>query len=186
MQPKIDRVSFDELPPALAGRLEPRMKRLGYFGEFFQCAAHQPAALDAFMAFTEAVQDALPKKLVEVVSLTVAGWSGNDYEKNQHERLSIRLGYGREWVANVNALAPSSQADLAEDERLVQATVLSVLKTQGRDSADLFGQLVDVVGQEQAVAILMLAGRYWVHASFVNTLELTPPVPSIFEDGFTG
>ena len=182
----IERIQFQDLPQGLAERLAPRVKRLGYFGEFFQCAAHQPEALDAFMAFTEATQNALPKKLAEVVSLTVANWAGNAYERNQHERLSVRLGYGRDWVQAVNALAPAEQKLLAEDEKLVQATTLSVLNTQGRESAPLFADLVRVLGQAQAVAALMLIGRYFVHACFVNTLGLEPPVPSIFEDGFSG
>lgn len=182
----IDRVQFEELPPELAQRLAPRVERLGYFGEFFQCAAHQPDALDAFMMFTEALQNALPKKLAEVVSLTVANWAGNAYERNQHERLSVRLGFGRDWVAAVNVLSPGSQPMLADEEVLVQQLVLSVLETQGRGSAGAFRSLVAAIGQPQAVAVLLLTGRYFVHTSFVNTLELEPPVPSIFEDGFAG
>ena len=34
--------------------------------------------------------------------------------------------------------------------------------------------------------MLMVIGRYVTHALIVNTLALKPPVPSIFEDGFTG
>lgn len=33
-----------------------------------------------------------------------------------------------------------------------------------------------------AVAILLLTGRYVTHSLIVNTLHLTPPVPSIFEE----
>ena len=29
-----------------------------------------------------------------------------DYEKNQHERLSVRKGYGRDWVEDVEKLEP--------------------------------------------------------------------------------
>ena len=182
----IDRIAFEDLPESLAERLSPKVKRLGYFGEFFQCAAHQPEALDSFMVFTEALQDALPKKLVEVVSLTVANWCRNSYERNQHERLSVRLGYGRDWVGAVNALRPGEQPLLSDEERLVQELALSVLESQGHDTAPLFARLVEALGQEQAMAALMLTGRYFVHASVVNTLQLEPPVPSIFEDGFTG
>ncbi|MCJ2187623.1 carboxymuconolactone decarboxylase family protein [Novosphingobium beihaiensis] len=182
----VDRIAFESLQEPLAGRLSPKVERLGYFGEFFQCTAHQPEALDAFMVFTEALQDALPKKLVEVVSLTVANWCRNSYERNQHERLSVRLGYGRDWVAAVGALRPEDQPLLSGDERLVQRTALSVLETQGHETAPLFARLVEVLGQQQAIAVLMLTGRYFVHASVVNTLQLAAPVPSIFEDGFTG
>jgi hypothetical protein len=33
---------------------------------------------------------------------------------------------------------------------------------------------------------MLLAGRYLAHALVVNTLDLAPPVPSIFEDDFDG
>ena len=39
-------------------------------------------------------------------------------------------------------------------------------------------------GPEPAVAVMMVLGRYLVHALIVNSLGLAPPVPSIFEDGF--
>src|SRR5438309_28638 len=69
---------------------EPR--RLGYLGEFFQVAAHQPAALSAFVSFSEALKDALPWRLVEVIALTVSARTGNAYERVQHERLALTLG----------------------------------------------------------------------------------------------
>ena len=44
--------------------------------------------------------------------------------------------------------------------------------------------VVDRVGAELAVGVLLVIGRYVAHAAFVNALEIRPPVPSIFEDGF--
>ncbi|MDB5580097.1 MAG: hypothetical protein JWR80_5273 [Bradyrhizobium sp.] len=178
------RLEFDELEPALAKSLEGRVSRLGYLGEFFKCAGHQPAALRDFMAFTESAKGGLAPNLVEIVALTAAGWASNDYERNQHERLSVRLGLGRDWVAAVGALAPDNAPGLSSAERLVQRLVLTVLKTKGRGALADFEQAVDALGDAPAIAVLMLLGRYVVHALFVNTLELAPPVPSIFEDGF--
>lgn len=37
----------------------------------------------------------------------------------------------------------------------------------------------------QAVAVLMVMGRSTAHAIIVNRLGIGPPVPSIFEDGFS-
>lgn len=45
----IARIELDDLPPPVATRLAPRVKRLGYLGEFFKCTAHQPEALAAFI-----------------------------------------------------------------------------------------------------------------------------------------
>jgi alkylhydroperoxidase family enzyme len=110
---RIPRLELDQLDPRVARVLEPRVKRLGYLGEFFKCAGHQPDALIAFMAFTEALKSALPDRLSEVVALTVAGVTGNDYEKHQHERLSVKLGFGADWVASVNRLDPDHAPEMA-------------------------------------------------------------------------
>jgi hypothetical protein len=186
MSSNLPRLEFSAFPPALAAALEPRVKRLGYLGEFFKCAAHQPQALTAFIEFTEACKGGLPNRLVEVTALTCAAWMGNAYERNQHERLCVRLGFGRDWVAAVNALKPEAASPMTDTERAVQRLVLRVLDSRGNDAGELFEQAVRDLGAEQAVAILMVIGRYVVHGLFVNTLQLSPPVPSIFEDGFTG
>lgn len=65
------------------------MKRLGYLGEFFKCAAQQPRVLAAFIEFTEASQKGLSSRLVEVIALTCTAWMGDTYERNQHERLCV-------------------------------------------------------------------------------------------------
>lgn len=186
MPSSLPRLEFPEFAPELAAALEPRVKRLGYLGEFFKCGAHQPEALTAFIEFTEACKGGLPNRLVEVIALTCAGWIGNAYERNQHERLSVRLGFGRDWVTAVNALDPDAESMLTDTEREVQRLTLTVLETRGKGANELFEKAVQSLGPEQAIAILMVVGRYVVHGLFVNTLQLKPPVPSIFEDGFSG
>lgn len=99
MSDKIPRLEFEDLDPDLAKVLEPRVERLGYLGEFFKCMAHQPAALLSFYEFTENSKKGLPKRLVELIAPSISTKVGNDYERNQHERLSVRLGFGREWVS---------------------------------------------------------------------------------------
>jgi alkylhydroperoxidase family enzyme len=185
MSPRIPRIEMEALPPEVAEALGPRMRRLGYLGEFFKCAAHQPDALLAFMAFTEAGKGGLPERLVEVVALTAAVRAENAYERNQHERLSVRRGYGRDWVAAVERLEPH-EAGLAPDEAAVQAYVLAALARSGHGSQAEFEAMIDAVGPEQAMAAMMVLGRYLTHALIVNTLALQPPVPSVFEDGFEG
>lgn len=180
----LPRLEFDQLAPELARYLEPRVKRLNYLGEFFKCTGHQPQALLAFMEFTEAAKGSLPQRLVELIALTAAGWMGNAYERNQHERLSMRLGFGREWVAEVNALKPQAAATLSPIERQLQEFVIAVLDSRGHGMGEKFSELLAQLGAEQSTAVLMVVGRYVVHALIVNTLALAPPVPSIFEDGF--
>ncbi len=186
----LDRLELDDMPPELVARLAPRVERLGYLGDFFRCTAHQPAALAAFHDFTEAGREALPANLVEVIALTASVRCGNDYERHQHERLALRLGLGRDWVAAVEAGVDATRSDpsLTPDESLVQAFVLSALDGEvpgaGESVPDTFSAVVDALGAASAVAVLLVLGRYVTHALIVNTLRLEPPVPSIFTDGF--
>jgi hypothetical protein len=182
----LPRLELTELEPSLAAYLAPRVKRLGYFGEFFKCSGHKPRALMAFMQFTEASKEGLPDRLTELIALTVAGWMDNAYERNQHERLAVRLGFGRAWVAGVNQLAPEDRPELTPDERSLQRLLLTILESKGKRAGALFEEAVQRFGAEQAVGMLMVAGRYIIHSIIVNSLDLAPPVPSIFEDGFDG
>lgn len=179
----VPRLEFDQLEPKLKAQLEARVTRLGYLGEFFKCAGHAPDVLRHFMAMTEALKDALPDRLTEVGALTVACVMGNDYERNQHERLSRSLGFGHDWVRAVNALKPDASPLLSDAEKRVQQYVLAALKRNGIGVDAEFAAMGKAIGPAQAMAVVMLTGRYVTHALAVNTLGLKPPVPSIFADG---
>jgi len=181
MSKRIPRLEMNELAANVQQTLAARVKRLGYLGEFFKCSGHNPDVLVSFMEMTEALKEALPDRLTEAGSLTVAGLMGNAYERNQHERLSEKLGFGREWVAAVNKLAPDAPGPMSKDERAVQRFAIAVIERKGHDVDREFEALIDRVGAQQAMAVLFLIGRYVMHAYVVNALDLKPPVPSIFE-----
>jgi alkylhydroperoxidase family enzyme len=186
MSSRIPRLTFDELAPPLAAVLQARVNRLGYLGEFFRVVGHQPAALQGFVEFTEAAKSALDKRHVEVLALTVASHFGNRYELNQHERLAVRHGFGRDWVAAIEQLAPDTAPLLSDTERLLQRFALSSVRSHGRQGQEEFEQLLDVMGKDAAVAVLLVISRYVAHAYMINLLHIEPPVPSIWDDGFAG
>jgi alkylhydroperoxidase family enzyme len=178
----IPRLSPEQMPPELAARLRPRVERLGYLGEFFRCAAHQPRALLSFMAFTDDLKEALPDRLTELVALTVSRLMGNDYERVQHERLSLKLGFGEDWIRRVEAVSPAGGAPvLGEDERAVQRLVVALLERKGHDTSAKLEAVVRAMGPAAAVGVLLLVGRYVTHALMVNALALAPPVASPLE-----
>jgi hypothetical protein len=181
----IPRLAAAEMPPELAERLRPRVERLGYLGEFFRCAAHQPRALLSFMALTDDLKEALPDHLTEVVALTIAVALGNAYERVQHERLCLQLGFGEGWLREVLARARAGEAAeaaaggrMSAPEHLVQRLALAMIERQGHGVARELDAVVAVLGPAAAVAVLMLVGRYVTHALMVNALELAPPVAS--------
>jgi alkylhydroperoxidase family enzyme len=165
----ISRIGFDELEPGLREVLRPRVERLGYLGEFFQVAAHQPDALVSLNALTEQLRGALPDDAAETVALTVATVTGNDYERHQHERLSLKLGFSEDWIGGVIAMGSPDD---------VQRTVLALLADRGRGARDAVESLAATRGDAFAVAVVLLTGRYLMHSTVVNALELAPPVPS--------
>jgi hypothetical protein len=182
----IGRVSFEALELSLAHVLEPRYRRLGYLGEFFRCMAHQPHALKAFIEFTELAKAPLEKRVTEVIALTLAVASGNSYELNQHERLAIRGGFSRDWIRDVELLDPDQASHLSALDRMIQRWVLAIDKRDFDEAGRRFDFVVAWLGVDKGIAALMVVGRYAAHAVMVKTLGLTPPVPSIFQDGFTG
>jgi hypothetical protein len=175
----ITRIAYEDLPAELKAELAPRVERLGYLGDFFQYAAHQPAALLAFARFTEALRVALPTDVTEVVALTVATWTGNRYERHQHEQLCQKLGVERDWVADVIALEPDR---LDGSARVVQRLVLALLADRGHGVDAELAAVVADLGQEAALGVLLLAGRYQAHSLVANALRIEPPVPSIFDE----
>jgi alkylhydroperoxidase family enzyme len=180
MSKKIPRLEMNELAPNVQETLAARVKRLGYLGEFFKTSGHNPDVLVSFMEMTEALKEALPDRLTEVGSLTVAGIMGNAYERNQHERLSEKLGFGRDWIAAVNRLEPDSAGPMSEDERAVQKLAIAVVNRCGHDVNAQLDEVIERIGPAQAMAVLFLIGRYVMHAYVVNALNLAPPVSSIF------
>ncbi len=185
MSDRIPRLSYAEMPPEIAAALRPKYQRLGYLGEFFAATAHQPHALKAFIDFTEFAKGELDMRLVELVALTVATMKNVAYEKNQHERLSYRLGYGRDWVADVEQLSPDGAASLDETERCVQRFLIAAVAHDGEGTEPLLNEIVARLGVAQAVAVLFVLGRYVSHAIIVNSLGIEAPVSSIFDPEFT-
>jgi alkylhydroperoxidase family enzyme len=177
----IPRLGLDQMDAELAAMLRPRVERLGYLGEFFQCASNSPEPLKHFYRLTESLKKALPDRLTEVVALTVAAQAENNYERVQHERLSLKLGFGEPWVRDVLRRDPNAQTSLSDAERAVQALTLSVLKNYGRGVRVELEAVAAAIGPEQAVAVLILIGRYVTHAQIVNALDLEPPVASPLE-----
>ncbi|NIF40824.1 carboxymuconolactone decarboxylase family protein [Burkholderia sp. Tr-862] len=182
MSNHIPRLEMESLRPDLAAYLEPRVNRLGYLGELFKCAGNAPEVILQFMHFTDALKEALPDRLTELGALTVASFMENRYERHQHERLCVKLGFSREWIAEIERLDPKSAASLSDVEQAAQIYAIAALNASGIGVQEEFGAFASLVTPSEAVAFAMLIGRYVTHALVVNTLQLAPPVPSIFEE----
>lgn len=171
------RLGLSDFPVTLATQLHPRVARLGYLGEFFQVAGHQPDALGHFVGFTEALKSALDPRLVEVVALTVATVTGNAYERVQHERLALTVGMTVEEVVAIGSRDLSGPS-FSEAERAAAQLALDVTWARGRSCEPAYAALLALTGPADAVGCLMTATRYLAHATMANTWGLRPPVSS--------
>lgn len=179
---KIPRLTFEDLATNVQEVLRARVERLGYLGEFFRCAGHQPDVLTPFIKMTENLKKTLPDRLTETGALTVATLMANQYELHQHERLSRKMGFDEEWVSDVEKVDPAGATSLSDQERAVQRLAIALIEQKGKNVREELDDVIEQIGVEQAIAVLFLVGRYITHALIVNSLELAPPVPSIFEE----
>ncbi len=177
----VRRLDYEELDPSLRDALEPRVRRLGYLGEFFAVAGHQPEALRAFHEFSEALKRALSPELAEAIALTVATELENDYERCQHERLAVNLGFDLAWVAAAEGRAGSDPGSLSESARCARGLALAVIADRGHGASGSLEQAAKQLGEQQAVALLLLIGRFVAHGLVSNSVGLTPPVASVFD-----
>ena len=182
MSALIPRLSMEELDPDLAALIRPKVERLNYLGEFFQCIGHQPRALISFYTLTEDLKKALPDNVTELVALTIATKMNNAYERVQHERLSLKLGFSEAWIREVTSLLSKSEGNLlSEGEVVVQKLALAVIERGGHETGVELEEVVKGIGHEQGIGVLMLIGRYVMHALIANSLALKPPVSSPLE-----
>jgi alkylhydroperoxidase family enzyme len=169
-----------DLPDELQQHLSPRVRRLGYLGDFFRYCGHQPDALLRFDQFTEALKKAVPHDLTETVALTVASAAGNEYERAQHERLSAKLGFSSAWIVALTGPEPRP-AGLSAEQLDARALAFAMLGGDWDRAQTCLASLTGRVGQQQAVGVLMLVGRYLAHAAISNTLHLA--IPSAIQPG---
>jgi alkylhydroperoxidase family enzyme len=169
----LPRLAFEQIDPKLQEYLKPTVERLGYFGEFFQVAAHLPAALLQFMEYTKAVKAPLSDAENEVLALAVCAQLGADYERIQHERLAKRLGFSPSWIAAAEGGADAG--DLQASERMLRELAVAMIATEGKDCTEKVGDLARTVGPEKTLAALLQITRFMSIALLCNALRLKLP-----------
>jgi hypothetical protein len=85
------------------------------------------------------------------------------------------------WIREVTSLLSERGGNLSESEIIVQKLTLAVIERGGHDTGAELEDVVKAMGHEQSIAVLMLIGRYVMHAMIANSLALKPPVSSPLE-----
>lgn len=176
----LERLSWDEVEPTLRTELEPTVARLGYFGEFFQVFGAVPGVVTAFMGYTKAVKAPLADNENEVLALTVCAALGDNYERIQHERLSVRLGLDTGWIAAAEGRAGADMTRLSAEETALRELALALIATHGKGCQTAVAAVTNVIGAQKTAAALLQITRFMSIATLCNALELSLPVPSVF------
>lgn len=178
----LPRLGFEQLAEPLQAALAARVERLGYLGEFFAVAGHEPAALAAFVEFTESLATALPPRWHHLIALTVATALDNDYERCQHEHRSIVLGLSAAWVRAAEGQFGATSSLLDPDERLIQQLARATVARDHVTARARLQQLLDTHEPRRAMASVLMIARYIAHASVTLTVGIAAPVASIFDE----
>jgi alkylhydroperoxidase family enzyme len=178
----IPRIGFESLDAPLRDQLKPIVDRLGYFGEFFQVAAHVSGAIPGFMQYTGAVKAPLADAQNELLALSVCAMLEADYERIQHERLSRKLGFSLDWIAAAESRPGSHASALKDDERALQALAQAMVTRHGLRCDDEVRAVVAAIGAQKAVAALLQISRFVTIALMCNALSLELPVASVFDE----
>ncbi|WP_176244884.1 carboxymuconolactone decarboxylase family protein [Oceanibacterium hippocampi] len=157
------------------------MERLGYFGEFFQVAGHVPESITTFMKFTAAVKAPLSDRQNELLALTVCAALGGDYERIQHERLSVRLGLDKAWIAALTGRADADEDLLTDEDKALRNLALAVVERRGVDVDAELRAVRACLDEEKTVAAMLQITRFSLIATLNNAFAMKLPVPSIFD-----
>lgn len=183
----IPSLGLEEMSPALRKAIEPRVARLGYLGDFFRYAGHQPEPLRAALDYSTTLRESMPPRIAEVVILTVSARAGNRYEQVQHEPLALRAGLSLE---EVRALVHGDAARCESFDEIDLAAVAlacACLEPEAEVTSDALREMVEVSSVELAIGVLMMAGHYAGLAVVANALPLALPVRSqVAPDGPRG
>jgi hypothetical protein len=171
---------LDEVDPTLRDMLQPTVNRLGYFGAFFQYAGHAPAMLTGFMQYSGALKGALPDDLNETIALTVCTKLDFAYERIQHERLSLKLGFDRTWIATL--VGRSDEEVLTTAQGHARTLAISFLAGESAEALGALDALAAETSEAVAMAALFQIARFRDICSIGRMLDMQLPVASIFSD----
>ena len=171
-------LTFDELPPDLQELLKPTVERLGYFGDLFALLGHNPAVVKAFTGYSAALRPLIDATLNELVALTVCTRMQFDYERIQHERLSLVMKLDRAWVAALVGKGPLDP--LSPAERSTRDCVLATVDGDVGAAREQIANVAADFGAAQATAILVQTTRFMGICQIGKIIGAQLPVPSPF------
>ena len=140
-------------------------KRGGVVSPLFEALLECPPIADAAsnMGASIRFEGTLPAALREVAICTVAAHWRVEYEWNAHAHLALQAGVSQDALDAILARKPLPPGELVQ--QAVHAFMAGLLQ-EGRANAAHRQQIVDLLGQTQAVELVAIAG-YFSLASFV-------------------
>ena len=128
----------------------------------YRMLAHAPSTLPAVLELTRALlhDGRIPPTLRELAILRVGHLCGSSYEVHQHRKIAAAVGLDPARIdGTARDPAAATDAGYSEKEVLVLRFVEQVVR-QTRADPDLRDRIVNVLGLEQTMELLVLVGTY--------------------------
>jgi alkylhydroperoxidase family enzyme len=179
---RFPRLALEDLDPSIRTVLAPIAQRVGYFGDFFAVLGHCPAAIAGFMDYTKAVKAPLTDRQNELIALTVCARTGAEYERIQHEWLSLRLGLQRSWIAEVTGREQPAPSTLDADDLALAALAAAMLDASDPGVGDALAAVRARLGDVPALAAVLQVARFMMIATILRAFDMKLPIRSPLED----
>lgn len=179
--PAFPRLTLSELEASLRLELEPITSRLGYFGDYFAVVGRNAKALHEFLEYTKAVKAPLSDRHNEVLALVTCTATGAEYERIQHEWLSHRLGFPREWIAELTGRPAGTSTLLDQDEQALRNLAKALVERQGVGAAAEIEAVRCRLGEQAALAAVLQVSRFMLLSVVMHAFRMPAPVVSLFD-----
>ncbi len=128
----------------------------------YRMLAHAPSTLPGVLALTGALlhESRMPPTLRELAILRVSHLCGSSYEIHHHRKIAAAIGLDPARIdGTAEEAGAATQAGYSEKEILVLEFVEQVVR-QTRADPDLRARIVEALGLEQTMELLVLIGTY--------------------------
>jgi hypothetical protein len=135
----------------------------------------QPGAMSHLLAWEEALNEILPERLVVAIGLTIATHAGSERQSAKYRRLATAAAMGADEVDALESGRLSRRSTLGEEEVAAAALSRCLVDGYGIGCEPAVLRLSRLVGEEDTVACLMLAGLCMGQATMDNAWR--PRIP---------
>jgi len=169
---RLDRVGVDQLVGRLTSKYSDRVLAMEPFPVLYGTLGHSAPMLSAWLdfAWTLRYEPISDRGLRELLILLIGSRRSAPYCINAHLRMAAEEGVGQEKIDSVATWRAA--ACYTSTERVCLELADAML--DGTATDDHVGAIIDELGREQAIEVVLTVGFYMMVAAVTTTLDLHP------------